>query len=125
MPKYHVDSDVASKIEMLVKKEPFENITFNEALVRLLVLVPSDVSIGDDFLNDLLASLPNKSNVKSSPRPSEWVKEIPELNDKGKFSTWKSICDSLCIDVGTDSARRKLQAWVASNRTHWPKVPEA
>jgi len=124
MPKYHVDAEVASKIEMLVKKEPFENITFNEALIRLLVLVPSDVSNRDDFLNDLLDSLPNKSNVKSSPRPSEWVKEIPELSDKSKFSTWKSICDFLSIDVGADSARRKLQAWVASNRPHWPKVPE-
>lgn len=124
MPKYHVDADVASKIETLVKKEPFENLTFNDALIRLLALVPSEVPNADDILNNLLASLPNKSNVKSSPRPSEWVKEIPELKNKGKFSTWKSICDFLSIDVGADSARRKLQAWVASNRPHWPKVPE-
>lgn len=124
MPKYHVDAEVASKIEMLVKKEPFEDLTFNDALIRLLALVPSEVPNADDILNDLLASLPNKSNVKSSPRPLEWVKEIPELNGKGKFSTWKSICDFLSIDVGADSARRKLQSWVTSNRPHWPKVPE-
>ncbi|MGI2126712.1 hypothetical protein [Shewanella oncorhynchi] len=124
MPKYHVDADVASKIEMLVKKEPFEDLTFNDALIRLLALVPPEVPNVDEILNNLLASLPSKSNVKSSPRPSDWVKKIPELNDKGKFSTWKSICDFLSIEVGADSARRKLQAWVASHRPHWPSVPE-
>lgn len=125
MPSYHVDAEVASKIEALVKKEPFENLTFNDALIRLLALVPSDVPNADDILNDLLASLPSKRSVKkNSPRPSEWVKQIPELNGKARFSTWKSICDFLSIDVGSDSARRKLDAWVTSNRPEWPKVPE-
>lgn len=124
MPKYHVDVGVASQIEALVKKEPFEELTFNDALIRLLALIPSEIPDVDEILNDLLASTPNKSSVKSSPRPSEWVKEISELNGKGKFATWKSICDFLSIDVGSDSARRKLQAWVASNRPDWPKVPE-
>ncbi|BCV43894.1 MULTISPECIES: hypothetical protein [Shewanella] len=124
MPSYHVDEKVASRIELLVKKQPFENITFNEALIRLLELIPSEGPNADKILESLLESLPDKSKVKSSPRPSEWIKEVPELNMRGRFSTWKSICDFLDIDVGTDSARRKLQAWVARNKPNWPKVPE-
>ncbi|ENM3757311.1 hypothetical protein [Vibrio cholerae] len=124
MPKYYVDVNVASKIEALVKKEPFEELTFNDALIRLLALIPSEIPDVDEILNDILASIPNKSRVKASPRPSEWVKEVSELSGKGKFTTWKSICDFLSIDVGSDSARRKLQAWVTSNRPDWPKVPE-
>lgn len=125
MPNYYVDAEIASRIEMLVKKEPFEELTFNEALLRLLALIPQEKAEADKILEGILGSIPDKPKVKSSPRPHEWVMDVPELKGKKRFATWKSICDYLSIDVGSDSARRKLQAWVMTNRPNWPSVPDA
>lgn len=61
----------------------------------------------------------------ASPSPTEWLKRISELSSlSGRLRTWSAICRYLGIDVGGDSARRRLSDWVKSNRPDWPNVPE-
>lgn len=43
------------------------------------------------------------------PNALDWLITIPELQNHTHLSTWKAICDHLNIDVGGDSARRRLE----------------
>jgi hypothetical protein len=60
-----------------------------------------------------------------SPDPRLWVSRVPELNNLRGLTTWRAICEHLRIEVGGDSARRRLQEWVETNHPQWPKVPDA
>jgi hypothetical protein len=60
-----------------------------------------------------------------SPDPRLWVSRVPELKALPGITTWRAICDHLRVEVGGDSARRRLQEWVETNRPQWPKVPNA
>jgi hypothetical protein len=60
-----------------------------------------------------------------SPDPRLWVSRVPELRNVPGLTTWRAICDHLRIEVGGDSARRRLQEWVETNHPQWPKVPDA
>lgn len=59
-----------------------------------------------------------------SPKPSDWLSKIPELRAFTNLRSWKDICGHLGIEVGSDSARRRLNDWVKDNRPKWPSVPE-
>ena len=59
----------------------------------------------------------------ASPSVTQWSSKIPEL-ERYKFSTWKQVCDHLKINVGSDSARRRLKKWVEENKPRWFQVPE-
>lgn len=66
-----------------------------------------------------------KTRTKTpSPKPSDWLSKIPELRAFTNLRSWKDICGHLGIEVGGDSARRKLNDWVKANRQKWPSVPE-
>lgn len=70
-------------------------------------------------------SLDNKKPLKaSSPKPSDWLHQVPELSTLPHTASWKAICDHLGIEVGGDSARRSLKAWAKENKKHWPDIPE-
>jgi hypothetical protein len=124
MQTYDVDDELAALVERLAKKRPFENLSFNEALRRVLAqLAPVDFS----DLDALLAEGPNaKREPKKAPSPSteKWVASVPELRTKKGLRTWKSVCDLLKIETAGDSARRRLKNWVNVNRPSWPPVPD-
>lgn len=126
MPQFTVDEDIAAQVERLAKVKPFENLSFNDALKRILQQL-SKLKKGDDEL-ELFAepmALPKKASKKAlSPSPEQWAASVPELKSKRGLTTWKVICDLLKIETGGDSARRRLKNWVKTNRTDWPQVPE-
>jgi len=127
MPQFTVDEDLAALVERLAKPKPFENLSFNAALRRVLQqhIKPKMV---DDELEQLLTesmALAKKVPKKaSSPSPEQWATSVPELKRKKGLTTWRAICDLLKIDTGGDSARRRLKNWVKANRPAWPQVPE-
>ena len=126
MPQFTVDEDVAALVERLAKPKPFENLSFNAALRRVLQehIKPKEVDVE---LEQLLAeSLAAKKELKKapSPNPEQWAASVPELKGKGGLNTWKAVCDLLKIDTAGDSARRKLKNWVKANQPSWPSVPE-
>lgn len=66
----------------------------------------------------------NTRTKAPSPKPSDWLSKIPELRAFTNLRSWKDICGHLGIEVGSDSARRRLNDWVKANRPKWPSVPE-
>jgi len=130
MPQFSVDEDLAALVERLAKPKPFENLSFNAALRRVLQsqLTAAAKKTNNDDLEQLLAeslalakAAPKKAH---SPSAREWVATVPELRSKKGLNTWKAICDALKIDTAGDSARRKLKNWVKSNRSSWSPVPD-
>jgi hypothetical protein len=130
MPQFTVDEDLAALVEKLAKPKPFENLSFNAALRRVLQShIDASKKVGrDEELERLLAeSLAAASiGVKKAPTPSpeHWVATVSELRTKKNLTSWKAICDALKIDTAGDSARRKLKNWVKANRPQWPAVPD-
>jgi hypothetical protein len=128
--QFNVDDDLAELVERLAKKRPFENLSFNDALRRVLQSHLASVAPGEkrDELEELLAearaSAPKEPKKAPSPSPTEWVAIVPELKARKNLNTWKAVCDLLKIDTAGDSARRKLKNWVKANRPAWPAVPD-
>lgn len=127
MPQFTVDEDLAALVERLAKPKPFENLSFNAALRRVLQqhIKPKKA---DDELEKLLAesmALAKRAPKKAlSPSPGQWAASVPDLKGKKSLITWQAICDLLKIETAGDSARRKLRNWVKANRPTWPSVPE-
>lgn len=127
MPQFTVDQDIAALVERLAKPKPFENLTFNAALRRVLheYINPKKA---DNELEQLLAKslAAAKNEPKKTPSPSakQWAASVPELKSKKGLNTWQAICDLLKIDTAGDSARRKLRNWVKATHPNWPSVPE-
>lgn len=127
MPQFSVDEDIAALVERLAKPKPFENLSFNAALRRVLQehIKPKKA---DDELEQLLAEslAAAKKEIKKtpSPNPQQWAASVPELKGRKGLNTWKAVCVLLKIDTAGDSARRKLKNWVKANRPNWPSVPE-
>jgi hypothetical protein len=155
--QFDVDDDLVALIWQLAKPKPFEQLTFSQALRRLLTVhapehlpepVASAPAIGSpseaqellaDKLLAELSSMPDEEFAAkyprhekprqriraSSPNPLKWLNNVPELVSLTHLRNWVDICKHLHIDVGTDSARRRLKEWVATNRPSWPAVPDA
>lgn len=127
MPQFIVDDDVALLVERLAKPKPFENLSFNDALRRILqgqIAAPANEKKDADLEKLLAEALANVPKKASSPDPLEWVALVPELKGKRDLNSWKAICAALKIETAGDSARRKLKNWVRANRPMWPSVPE-
>lgn len=128
MPQFTVDDDVAALVEGLARRRPFENLSFNEALRRVLEDCTEGSGQKIRGLKDLdeLLARPLGIGAKKAPSPSalEWASNVAELKDKIRPNTWKAICDFLKIDTGGDSARRRLKNWVKTNKPNWPDVPD-
>jgi hypothetical protein len=131
MPKFDVDDAIAARVELLARRKPFENLTFNDAVLRLVEFVEQvRTSEGkpDALLDDLLKeSMALASNRKKAPSPSasEWVASVPTLKGKKGMTNWTAVCKALRIETNGDSARRVLQKWVSENKPEWPEVPNA
>lgn len=155
--QFDVDDDLVDLIWQLAKPKPFEQLTFSQALRRVLAgPAPEQVAsspettpttespskeqepLADRLLDELsnmsdeefMAKYPRheKPRVRiraPSPSPSLWLNNVPELVSLKHLRNWVDICKHLHIDVGTDSARRRLKEWVATHRPSWPAVPEA
>ena len=134
MPNFDVDDKLTAIVWKLAKPKPFEQLTFNEALWRIIKEIVSEDGETSHWL-DLRRAERNAAvhladvgiaagRRLSSPRPSAWVAEVPELKKYRHLTTWKAICDHLGIDTGFDSARRKLRQWVRDNKPDWPPVPD-
>jgi hypothetical protein len=128
MPKFEVDEDVARLVERLANPKPFENLSFNAALKRVLDRFMGDSHRPQVDLNELLAEsmAAAQAQPKKAPSPSaqEWAATVPELKNKRGLTTWRAICDHLKIQTGGDSARRRLQTWVKLHKPAWPPVPD-
>lgn len=132
MPQFTVDEDLAALIEKLAKPKPFENLTFNSALRRVLenLIAPAKDNDFDD-LDKLLAEsmalmAARKKDPKKAPSPDarQWVESVSELKSKKGLSSWKAVCEFLKISTGGDSARRRLKNWVKEHKPAWPEVPD-
>ena len=121
MPQFTVDEDLAGLVEQLAKPKPFENLSFNAALRRVLQRYVDELELLGAESMALAKNMPKKV---PSPSPQQWVATVPELKWKKDLRTWKSICDFLEIDTAGDSARRKLKNWVKANQPSWPMVTE-
>ena len=56
MPQFLVDEDLAAMVEKLAKPKPFENLSFNNALRRVLMEYgPQEVPTPNAKLEDLIA----------------------------------------------------------------------
>lgn len=125
MLQYSVDEDLAALVEQLAKAnpkaKPFENLSFNAALRRVLERYVDGLELLDAKTAVQMKNAPKKA---PSPSPGQWVASVPELKNKKGLTTWKSICDFLKIETGGDSARRRLNNWVKVNRPAWPSVPK-
>lgn len=127
MPQFTVDEDLAALVERLARQKPFENLSFNDALRRVLQQHINPKQADDDLVQLLAESMALAHKVPKkapSPNPEQWAASVPELENKRGLTTWKAICDLLKIDTGGDSARRRLKNWVKVNRPDWPQVPE-
>ena len=129
MPQFLVDEDLAAMVEKLAKPKPFENLSFNNALRRVLMEYgPHEVSTPNAKLEELIARAREVASraPKKAPTPSvsAWVEGVPELRSRRELTSWVAICKHLNIDPAGDSARRKLTSWVEVNRPNWPVVPQ-
>ena len=129
--QFDVDDDLAALVERLATKRPFENLSFNAALRRVLqphLLPPAPNVDSHEDLEKLLgvsmAGVRREPKKAPSPSAERWVQSVPELRSRRGLNTWKAICSSLKIETAGDSARRKLKNWVKINRPAWPQVPE-
>ncbi|HEY2528872.1 MAG TPA: hypothetical protein VGJ20_13150 [Xanthobacteraceae bacterium] len=129
MPQFEVDEELAAVIERLAKPKPFEHISFNDALWRVVRRIePGEAPrarIGS--LDQLMADVKQRqAGPKKAPTPSaqEWASSVPELKNRWGLHSWKAICDLLKIETAGDSARRKLKTWVRLEHPSWPAVPD-
>lgn len=127
MPQFTVDEDIAALVERLAKPKPFENLSFNAALRRVLQEHIKTKKIDDELdqlLSESLATVRKEPKKTPSPSPQQWAASVPELKERKDLNSWKEVCVLLKIDTAGDSARRKLKNWVKANRPNWPSVPE-
>lgn len=145
MKDFPVDDDLVALIWQRAAPKPFENLSFSEALRRVLSVpelkgsldgkkAPTPLaeemlaeleSMSDEQLEALQTKVKEKRAKRaSSPKRGSWVSNIPELRAIPGLRTWKDICNHLGIETDGDSARRRLKNWVKSNRASWPDVPD-
>ena len=130
-----------SLAQLLVRRVSEEGVDISEGEARTFILsvASQDADTMDSDNSDELEvarSIP-KQRTSSSMRPKsqgagtkaptpsaiQWRSKVAELRTFEHLNTWKDICDHLRIEVGGDSARRRLQKWVMNNRPRWPNVP--
>lgn len=145
MTNFSVDEDLVSLIWERAKPKPFENLTFSQALRRVLIdatdksnnpdrpllqptaneLLAAVASMNEDQLEGLSQKIKEtRSQRAASPSPEVWASKIPALRGKSHIRSWKHLCDHFGIQVDGDSGRRKLQNWVKKNHPEWPPVPD-
>jgi len=120
--------------QLLVRRVQDEHPDISEKEAKEFILISSekiDVSDGLEPEIKLRHSIePAKASTKRgrlkaiSPRPADWLSKIPELRPHKHLTTWKDVCEHLGVEVGADSARRRLSKWVTENHPKWPSVPE-
>ena len=131
MPQFNVDEDLAALVERLAQPKPFEHLSFDNALRRVLTrfgqVAAENPSIDlDELLVESMALMKARKEPKKLPSPSaeEWTASVPDLKGKPGLNNWQAICSFLKIETGRNSARRQLKNWVKKSRPSWPPVPE-
>jgi hypothetical protein len=145
MKSFTVEDDLVEMVWKRANPKPFENLSFSEALRRILgttqvekelIEKKTRLSTPEEMLAELNAMSEEelealKQKVKKvsakrapSPSPEAWVSSVPELHSISGLRKWKDICNHFGIDTGGDSPRRKLKNWVKSEHPGWPDVPD-
>ena len=129
--QYEIDDELAFLVDRLApRRKPFENLTFQEGLRRVLhEFVPKapSVDMSQPTRQGIGTAFPPANTIlRKAPTPSaiEWARTVPELKGILHLTTWKAITDHFDIDTTGDSARRKLKQWAVFNKPKWPPVPE-
>ena len=118
MPEYMVDEDLVALVWELAEPKPFENLTFNVALRRVL----ARANLKDGSTVPSPVKLVKKA---TSPSASEYLARVPELQQKVKPPVnWSQLCVAVGVDPKGDSARRKMRLYVAQYKPQWPPVPK-
>lgn len=138
MKNFLVDDDLVALVWERANPRPFENLSFSEALRRVLTGIQQEADpnrkksppLSADELLAELSAMGKEFKITPrqrapSPKAGEWVSSVPELRSVPNLRSWKDICVHLEIGVAGDSARRKLQDWVNINHPEWPNVPDA
>ena len=142
MKSFPVEDDLVALVWQRANPRPFENLSFSEALRRVLTGTrqlaephrkKTPILSADELLAELGAM--DEDELKKlkiirrhrapSPKPNNWLLKVPELRSVPNLRSWQDICAHLGIEVGGDSARRKLKEWAQSKRPKWPAVPDA
>ena len=119
-----LDDDLAELVEKLAERKPFEELSFSDALRRVLsklgAIAPATSSVDLEFL------FRSSNGSKKAPSPSveKWVASVPDLAGHQGLNSWQRVCEALNVETGGDSARRRLKYWVKIHRPTWPQVPE-
>ena len=128
MPQFNVDEDLAALVERLAEPKPFEHISFNNALRRVLTRFGQHAAAKpgidlDELFAEALMKARKEPKKLPSPSAKEWAASVPDLKDKPRLNNWQAICHLLKVETGGDSARRRLRNWVKENRPSWSPVP--
>ncbi|WP_146162517.1 DUF4248 domain-containing protein [Nitrosospira multiformis] len=126
MPQFYVGDDVVAAIWKLANPKPFENLSFDTALRRVIAGFAQVVERPLEHSNNSPEEPIAYVAPRRAPTPSakQWAASIQELKSVPNLTSWKSICDHLEIKTAGDSARRKLQKWIENNKPLWPRVPD-
>lgn len=144
MKQFSIEDDVVGLVRELGRPQEWES--FSEVLRRVLTdLKRQKVRTGEarrtrpiDEIVAELSAMPaeladkiingyrDRQRVRApTPDVQSWLSRVPELGSIAGLNTWRAVCDHLVVEVGQDSARRRLQDWVRRNKPQWPPVPDA
>jgi hypothetical protein len=141
MPIFEIQDDVVELISRAVHPKPFESMSGALGRYFRAQQVANAPTRRDRTAEELLAELdalpdaevpvrlPNyerkRPRMKApSPEPMDWARQISELRSLPGLGSWKALCEHFDVDTNGDSARRRLQKWVAARHPEWPEVPD-
>ena len=108
--------------QMLIDYEVFDESAIKDRAHKILERFFKGYGIQkSDFSDDL-------EPVIVEITPYKWLESVRLTNDDHDLNglnnprSWKTICDFLQIDVGQDSAHRRLEQWLQRNKPQWPST---
>jgi len=105
--------------QMLLDYEVFDESEIKDRAHKILEKFFRGYDIQQSDSDSDFLSIPNEIT------PIKWLEtirlanEASDLNGLNNPRSWKSICDFLEIDVGQDSAHRRLEQWRQINKPQW------
>jgi hypothetical protein len=108
--------------QMLLDYEVFDESTIKDRAYKILERFFKGYGIQKSDFNDDIEL------VIEEITPFNWLESVRltgddhDLNGLNNPRSWKTICDFLQIDVGQDSAHRRLEQWLQRNKPQWPST---
>jgi hypothetical protein len=107
---------------ILLEYEVFDELAIKDRAFKILEKFFKGYGIQKSQVND------DYESSAEEITPVSWLESVRsingaiELNELNTPRSWKNICDFLEIDVGQDSAHRRLEQWLQRNKPHWPST---